>query len=120
MPQTVTLTTNTLISSAKRYFRIDIGTDLEHTFSVNNATSYSLNTFTATAGMKRHQYSSNVISLTCSINASANTLTLRMNHVESANLNPGRYIYDVKMTNTSNVVIRLVEGIITVNPAVTT
>lgn len=118
MPLTATLTTNTLIASSKRHFKIDAGADFSYTLSVNNATSYNLNTFTSSAAMKRHFHSSNTITITSSINASANTLTLSLNHVQTANIDPGRYMYDVKFTNTSNVVIRFVEGIITVNPAV--
>jgi hypothetical protein len=42
-----------------------------------------------------------------------------MNAVTSANVTPGRYVYDCELTSSSNVVSRLVEGIVTVTPQVT-
>jgi hypothetical protein len=37
----------------------------------------------------------------------------------TSNIRPGRYLYDIKETTTSNTVSRLIEGIITVYPQVT-
>lgn len=37
----------------------------------------------------------------------------------TSNIRPGRYLFDIKETTTSNTVSRLIEGIITVYPQVT-
>jgi hypothetical protein len=43
-----------------------------------------------------------------------------MNHVETANIESGRYVYDVEILyNASNTIQRVVEGIVTVNSEVT-
>lgn len=48
------------------------------------------------------------------------TIGLSLTVDQTANLVPGRYVYDVKVTNpTNNTVIRVIEGIATVTPRVT-
>ena len=42
-----------------------------------------------------------------------------MNSATTANIKAGRYLYDVRMVDTSNVVTRVIEGIITIYPQVT-
>jgi hypothetical protein len=41
-----------------------------------------------------------------------------MSSAVTANISPGRYVYDVKMMDTSNVTVRIMEGIVTVTPQV--
>jgi hypothetical protein len=43
---------------------------------------------------------------------------LAMNSNVTANIKAGRYLYDLKMTDANNVIIRVVEGIITITPEV--
>ena len=42
-----------------------------------------------------------------------------MNAATSSNIRPGRYLFDVKQVDDQNMVSRVIEGIITVNPQVT-
>jgi hypothetical protein len=42
-----------------------------------------------------------------------------MTSANTSNLTPGRYVYDVIITSSANVVTRVVEGIVTVLPSVT-
>jgi hypothetical protein len=42
-----------------------------------------------------------------------------MTAANTASLTPGRYVYDVIITSSANVVTRVVEGIVTVLPSVT-
>jgi hypothetical protein len=37
----------------------------------------------------------------------------------TANIKPGRYVYDILMMDTTDVTIRIMEGIVTVTPQVT-
>jgi hypothetical protein len=41
-----------------------------------------------------------------------------MTSANTSNIRPGRYLFDVKTINTSNVVSRILEGIVTVTPQV--
>jgi hypothetical protein len=42
-----------------------------------------------------------------------------MNSANTANVSPGRYVYDVLITSGSSVKTRIIEGIVTVLPSVT-
>lgn len=53
------------------------------------------------------------------VNAANGNVLMSLNAATTANIKAGRYVYDVKMTDTSNVVTRVVEGIITITPQVT-
>lgn len=71
--------------------------------------------------IRKSYYSSNATAnLTITVSDSANgNLNISLNSATTANIAAGRYLYDVKMTDTANTVTRIVEGIITVTPQVT-
>lgn len=77
--------------------------------------------YTATSQLRRSYYSANAsANITCSITNAANgEVTLSMTAANTANLKPGRYLFDVKSDDGAGSVTRLVEGIITVTPSVT-
>lgn len=52
-------------------------------------------------------------------NPSRGEITLSMAAIDTSNINPGRYVYDLTMTDTSNTITRVVEGIVVVLPGVT-
>ena len=80
-----------------------------------NLVGYSANAF-----IKKWYTSQTYVPFTTSINTTSGTITLSLDASVSANLQSGRYVYDVDLTQTStNAVSRVVEGIITVTPAVT-
>lgn len=51
--------------------------------------------------------------------ASAGKITMAINSANTANITPGRYVYDVLITSGSSVKTRIIEGIVTVLPSVT-
>lgn len=53
------------------------------------------------------------------VNSANGNVNISLNAATTTNIKSGRYLYDVKMTDTANVVTRIVEGIITVTPQVT-
>lgn len=64
-----------------------------------------------------------------SVNATANivmtivdgpngNVTMSMDAANTANIAPGRYVYDILVTNAANVKSRLAEGMLTVTPRV--
>lgn len=69
----------------------------------------------------RKWYSSSTpaASFSTSIDPVNSTISLSLTSDQSSNLIAGRYVYDVEVTNSANVVSRLVEGIVTVTPQVT-
>ena len=83
-----------------------------------NGDPLDLTGFTANAMMRRWYTSLNSIVFNTSINASAGTITLELDANVTISLSPGRYVYDVDITN-SDVVSRVVEGIVLVTPTAT-
>ena len=81
-----------------------------------NVTGYSF------SGQIRKSYYSSTptANLSISVSDQANgNLIISLSPTLTANIAAGRYVYDVKMVDTSNTVTRIVEGIITVTPQVT-
>jgi hypothetical protein len=76
--------------------------------------------YTITSQMRRSYYSANATSnIVCTITSAANgEITMSMASANTANIKSGRYLFDVKTIDTSNVVSRILEGIITVTPQV--
>lgn len=71
--------------------------------------------------IKRSYYSANVTAnITCTVtDASNGEIKLSMTAANTAKIKAGRYVFDVKTTDTLNIVSRVLEGIITVTPQVT-
>lgn len=107
--------------ATKYNFYIDSGADFELTINVDNETEIDLENFDVEAKLLKHYLAdvNTAVAFTCSSNALANTITLNMDHATTSNIFPGRYVYDVKLISSSNVVIRLIEGLVTVTPKVT-
>lgn len=77
--------------------------------------------YSVTSQMRRSFYSANIsANITCSVTNSTNgEITMSMTAANTANLRPGRYVFDLKTTDTSNFTNRVLEGLITVTPQVT-
>lgn len=53
------------------------------------------------------------------VNEATGNVKIYLSPETTSGIQPGRYVYDVKMTDTANVVTRIVEGIVTITPQVT-
>lgn len=99
---------------------IDQGATFSTSINLNDSTGnpIDLSTYTGSSQLRRHYTSSN--SVTFSVNLNSNgVVTLGLTSSQTANLVAGRYVYDVELTSSANVVSRIVEGIVTVTPNVT-
>lgn len=87
----------------------------------DDGTPINLANNTFQSQIRKSYYSSNVVAnLTITVVSAANgNLKLSIDSANTANIKPGRYVYDVKMTSNTAVVTRILEGIITVTPQVT-
>jgi hypothetical protein len=83
--------------------------------------TYNLIGFIASSQMRKSYYSSNATAnFITTINSGTGTISLALAANTTANIAPGRYVYDTRITNTSdNTVTRILEGIIDVSPSVT-
>jgi hypothetical protein len=100
---------------------IDQGTTFSTVINLtdDNGDAINLTGYTGDAEMRKHYTSSNSQSFSISLGGTLGTVTLSLTATQTANLTPGRYVYDVEVTSGSNVVSRIVEGIVTVTPEVT-
>lgn len=83
--------------------------------------SFNLATYTASSQMRKSYYSSNAaatFSVSTGNDPSLGVITISLNSANTANIYPGRYVYDVYLTNNFSR-IRVLEGIVNVTPQVT-
>jgi hypothetical protein len=101
---------------------IDQGTTFNASLDLKNddGTAINVTNYLFQSQIRKSYYSSNptanlVVSI---INAANGAVMLSMNASTTANIKAGRYLYDLKMTNTANVTTRVIEGIVTITPQV--
>lgn len=84
-----------------------------------NGASQNLVNYTANMQLRKSYYTTSANTMTTTITDAANgQITLSMTAAETANLTPGRYVYDVMVTG-GGISQRMLEGIVVVNPGVT-
>lgn len=83
----------------------------------DSGNDFNVTNYTAVAAMRKHYNAANSIAFTTSLSNGQCTLSLSSN--TTASLKDGRYVYDVYLISSSNVMSRIVEGLITVKPSAT-
>jgi len=105
---------------------IDQGASFNSDVTVKDANNnaFNLTGYTAAAKMAKGYASTRTrttITATVAGDASTGVVTLSMTAADTASLDAERYVYDLEITQTSSgTVTRVIEGIITVRPQVTT
>lgn len=103
---------------------VDQGTTFNNVINItDDVTNAAVNISGYSFGsqVRRSYYSANITAnIICTItNASNGEVTMSISAANTANIKPGRYVFDVKSIDTFDVVNRILEGIITINPSVT-
>jgi len=101
---------------------LEQGASFTTTVTVNGSdgSPTNLTSYTGAAQMRKSYYSTTANNFTVTIsNAAAGELTVAMSAANTANLTPGRAVYDLLITSPTGVKTRVVEGIVTILPAVT-
>jgi hypothetical protein len=104
----------------KANLTIDQGTDYSTTITLTDEEDgvVNLTGYTANAQLRKTYSSSNSVTFTTAVSDIQGLVTLSLTDTQTANITPGRYVYDVILT-TGSVTTRIVEGIVTVTPRVT-
>jgi hypothetical protein len=102
---------------------MDQGTTFNNVINItDDVTNAAINIsgYSVTSQMRRSYYSANATAnIICTISdAEIGEITLSLPASNTANIKPGRYLFDVKSVDTSGVASRILEGIITVTPQV--
>ena len=102
---------------------IEQGANLTSTITVNDAQGDAVNltTYSASSQIRKSYYSSSANTITATVTGNSNgQITLSMTAANTSNLTPGRYVFDLIITNsTDNSVTRVIEGTAIVLPSVT-
>jgi hypothetical protein len=101
---------------------IDQGASFSSTITVKDANNnlLDLTDFTVSAQMRKSYYSSNAINFDIVIDApDFGLINMELNAETTSNITPGRYVFDVKITDEFGDAIRVFEGIANVSPGVT-
>ena len=101
---------------------IEQGASFSTTVNVEDTAgaAIDLTSYTAASQMRKSYYSSTYSAISSVITGTANgEITLSMTSANTANLAPGRYVFDLVITAPTTIKTRVVEGIIFVSPGVT-
>jgi hypothetical protein len=101
---------------------IEQGASFSTTVNVEDTSGSAVNlsSYTASSQMRKSYYSSSYNIITSTVTGNANgEITLSMTSANTANLTPGRQIFDLIITSSTGIVTRVVEGVIIVSPGVT-
>lgn len=84
--------------------------------------AFNLISYSASSQMRKSYYSSNAaatFTVSTGNDPSLGVITMSLDAANTANIYPGRYVYDVYLSSMSGSRIRVLEGIINVTPQVT-
>jgi hypothetical protein len=101
---------------------IEQGATFSTTVNVEDTVGTAINLFgySASSQMRKSFYSASNTIITSTITGNANgEITLSMTAANTAALTPGRQVFDLIITSPTNVVTRVIEGVIVISPGVT-
>lgn len=102
---------------------LEQGATFNTTITLDDLSGAAMNLvgYTASSQMKKSYYSSNATAVFTTTTSGANgTVTLNLTSANTANIYPGRYLYDVYVTNQDQTTrTRVLEGIVNVSPQIT-
>ena len=79
---------------------------------------FNISNYTANAQLRKTYTSTSFVTVNTAVTGASGLITLVMNAATTANQSSTRYVYDLELTS-NNVVSRILEGYVTVNPGVT-
>ena len=101
---------------------VDQGTDFTASVDVTDTDGDALDLtgFTVKGEVRRSYYSTTAVALTCAVsNATSGIITVSLSAAQSDAMKPGRYVYDVEITNSAGTKRRVLEGQLEIMPGVT-
>jgi hypothetical protein len=89
------------------------------TLTDSDGDAIDLTGYSGASQMRKHYTSSTAYEFDVALGGASGTITLSMSANTTASIASGRYLYDVELTDTTDQVSRVFEGIVTVNPNIT-
>ena len=105
----------------KQNISIDQGADFVYKIFLidGNSSPVNLSGYYANSELKKSYTSNSNIAFDTLIDDAGGIITLSMNAITTTTLTHSRYLYDVILTSNNNIVSRIVEGYVNVDPQVT-
>ena len=100
---------------------IDQGTTVSFTIAVSDqfGDAKDLTDYTAASQMRKSFYTNTAIDFTADVSSPLDgEVTISLTAEETSEIKAGRYVYDIEITS-SEETVRVLEGIVVVNPEVT-
>ena len=107
--------------SIKSNLTVDQGANFVYNINLIDADGapFPITGYTANAQIRRTYTSNSYTTMNVAVTGASGLLTLSMNSATTSTLVYNRYVYDVNLKSSSNVVSRIIEGYVTVNLGVT-
>lgn len=107
-----------MLEKTHRDLFLDQGADFSHELPLLTDAGEPIDAsgWTARAAMRRHYQSANSVTLSATLGDG--TLTLSLTAEQTANVEPGRYVWDAYVVDDADATHRLAEGHATVSPGV--
>lgn len=102
-------------------FSIDQGSTFSSVITVEGQDGlvFNLTGYTARGQIRKSYSSATAVNFTAAVTSAAEgKITITLSATQTGSLKPGRYVYDIEIVN-GDVVLRVVEGQLEVNPRVT-
>lgn len=99
---------------------IEQGTDFSTTFTITNSdeTVYNLSSSSAVSTLKKFPSSTTSYSFSTTITVATGQITVSMANSITSQISPGRYYYDVVVTNNTGLKSRVIEGMALVTASI--
>jgi hypothetical protein len=103
---------------------INAGSDFSQTFTLEgsaNNSAFDLTSYTVTAQIRKWAGSSTATSFTATKQTpnTSGKILLKLTSTQTSSIKPGRYVYDVVITDSYDVKNRVIEGMVLVREGVT-
>lgn len=107
--------------ATKANLKIGQGTDFltSITLTDDDGIPITLSGYTGEGQIRKYYTSSTAVDFDVSIQANTGVVTLQLTSAQTNAMEAGRYVYDVELTDSANIVSRILEGIVTITPGVT-
>jgi hypothetical protein len=108
--------------AAKANLKIDQGSDYATSITLTGDDGIPVDLFgyIGKAQIRKYYTSTTAVDFGVDIEANTGTVTLTLDANTSNNMEFGRYVYDVELTdNVTGLISRVLEGIVTIKPGVT-
>jgi len=107
--------------ATKANLKIGQGTDYVTSITLTDdaGSPISLANYTGAGQIRKYYTSSQAVDFDVGVGENTGVVTLRLTSEQTNEMEAGRYVYDVELTDSANVVSRVLEGIVTITPGVT-